>query len=103
MFKVTPQNAKSLTNLLYATLETGDNNKILNIISKVSPSLHEIMKQPSLLGNNTFENANALLQSISKEKFQNFLSTKNDAINSLMQSGNKNEVAISLSVNIAFN
>ena len=56
MLKVTPQNAKSLTNLLYATLETGDNNKILNIISKVSPSLHEIMKQPSLLGNNTFEN-----------------------------------------------
>lgn len=91
MLKVTPQNAKSITNLLYATLETSDNNKILTIISKVSPTLHDIMKQPSLLGNNTFENANALLQSIPKEKFQNFLSTKNDAINSLMQSGNKNE------------
>lgn len=91
MLKIDAQNAKSITNLLYATLETWDSPKILNILGKVSPKLHEIMSEPSLLGNNNLNNASAVLQSIPKETFQNFLATKNEAINTLMQSGNKNE------------
>lgn len=97
--KIDSQNAKYITNLLYATVETWDSNKLLNIVSKVSPELHKILKSPSLLWNNTLENGLAVLKSVPKDKFQNFLITKNEEINNLVKSWNEWE-AIKLVVSL---
>lgn len=98
-FKIDSSNSKYLTDIFYSTLETNDNVKLLNIISKVSPSLSTILSQKDILDKDNLSVWISVLKSVPKEKFQRFLDKNSSEINNLMTSKDKN-VAIKLALEL---
>lgn len=98
-FKIDFNNFKYLTDMLYATLDTNDNVKMLNIASKLSPSLWNLLSQKEVFDKSNLSVWVSVLKSIPKEKFQNFLSKNSTDINNLITTNDKN-IAIKLAVEL---
>lgn len=88
-FKIDSSHSKYLVDIIYSTLETNDNAKLLNIISKISPALFTILSQKEYLGKDNLSIGIWIFTSISKEKFQSFLDRNSQNLNSLMTSRDK--------------
>ena len=98
-FKIDSVNSKYLSDIIYATLDTNDIDKLLSIVSKLSPSLWTLLSQKDFLDKSNLSVWVSIFKSISKEKFQNFLQKNQYEINSLMVSKDKN-VALKLAIEL---
>lgn len=79
------QNASYISDMLYATLETGNAQKLKEITLKLAPSLEQILSTSSLGNTDVMGTGVKVLSSIPKTQFENFLEKNSDKINTFMQ------------------